>query len=316
MTVAQFTLDFELLGPTVAIGASQAGLYGLLAVALVLTFRVSRTVSFVHGGVAVVGALGYWVLSFDPESSIPGYRPGLPGPMALVLIVLLGGLIGAAYGAVVMGRRMSRLPRMTLTTFSLGVMLVLAGLMTSVWYISADAIPPSPFGEGQYQFLGWSVSRHRIIAATVAVVVVAILGVVMTRTRSGVQVRAIADDVEASEWAGMKLHVIGIAVYALSAAIAAMAGAMMTPIVGPDPFNIFFLFLRALTVAVVGGFTSFTLALGGAVVLGLVDTSLRTGLVGGASIGQREMVIMGVIFVLVFLITWRRPVLELADESS
>src|SRR5579884_2027891 len=116
--LAAFGFHRNLIGPSVAIGASQAGLYGLLAVALVLSFRVSRTVAFVHGGLAVVGALGYWILCYNGnvwsatavgKSVIPGYRPALPGIVGLLVVTAVGAAMGAAYGSAVMGRRMARL---------------------------------------------------------------------------------------------------------------------------------------------------------------------------------------------------------------
>jgi branched-subunit amino acid ABC-type transport system permease component len=55
--VSSFTYQGPLLGPSLVSGFFQAGLYGLLAVALVLTYRVSRTVAFVHGGLAILGAM-------------------------------------------------------------------------------------------------------------------------------------------------------------------------------------------------------------------------------------------------------------------
>lgn len=308
--------ESDLLGPSLILGASQAGLYGLLAVALVLTFRVSRTVGFLHGGLAVVGSLGYWILTYNPDSPVPGWRPGWPGLVALGLLTLLGLGIGALYGAAVMGRRMSSLPRVTLTTFSLGLMLVLAGIMTSFFYVQPDAVPPSPFGSSQYWIMGWFISAHRLWTVVVVVAVVGLLAVVLNRTRAGLEVRAMADDVEASEWAGIRLHLVGTGVYALSGAIATLAGALLTPMVGPDPFSLFIVFLRALTVAVVGGFNSLALALVGSVVLGVVDSSLRTGLFGGVSLGQREMVIMTVIFLAVLAIRKRFPVLDVVDEAA
>ncbi|MEW6472330.1 MAG: branched-chain amino acid ABC transporter permease [Actinomycetota bacterium] len=314
----------ELVGPSLVLGVVEAGMYGLLAIALVLTFRVSRTVAFVHGGLAILGAVGYWLLTYPPSFaipfsiepySLPGRRLELPGLVALLIVVGVGTVLGAGYGRIVTGRRMSQLSRPMLTTFSIGIMLLLAGIVTDVFYIQPDAIPKSPFGPSQFWVLGWYLSVHRIVSVATAVALMLALAFVLTRTRFGVDVRAIADDIEASQWAGVNLRRTGTMVYAGAGGIATLAGALMAPMIGPDPFSVFFLFLRALTVAVVGGFSSFTLALGGAVVLGLVDTALRTGLVGRSTLGQREMVIMAIISLVVVVVARRRPVLELVDES-
>jgi branched-chain amino acid transport system permease protein len=51
--------DFSLWKQVLVIGAAEAGLYALLPVALVLSYRVSRTIAFVHGGIAASAALLY-----------------------------------------------------------------------------------------------------------------------------------------------------------------------------------------------------------------------------------------------------------------
>src|SRR5262245_2935299 len=124
-----FTFNSVLLGPSLVSGVAQAGLYGLLAVALVLAFRVSRTVAFVLGGLAIVGAMGYWWLSFDAPSYL-GPQPNLPRLVAVGVVILFGGAFGLLYGLVVTGRRMADWPKITLTTFSLGIMLLMSGVVT------------------------------------------------------------------------------------------------------------------------------------------------------------------------------------------
>jgi len=322
LTAVQF--HAELAGPSLVLGVVEAGMYALLAIALVLTFRVSRTVAFVHGGFAILGVVGYWLLTYPPSLaipfsiepySLPGRRLELPGLVALLIVMVVGAVLGAGYGRLVTGRRLSHLSRAMLTTFSIGMMLLLAGVVTDVFYIQPDAIPRSPFGRSQFWVLGWYLSLHRIVSLVIAVALMLGLAFVLTRTRFGLDIQAIADDVEASQWAGVDLRRTGTVVYAVSGGISTLAGALMAPMIGPDPFSVFFLFLRALTVAVVGGFNSFTLALGGAVLLGLMDTVLRTGLIGRTSLGEREWILMAAISLVVVIVAKRRPILELVDES-
>ena len=69
------------------LGVAAAGLYGLLAVSLVLTYRVSRTIGFVHGGIAVFAAHFYWWLTYDsgvrgrfnPNASSESWPHGIMG---------------------------------------------------------------------------------------------------------------------------------------------------------------------------------------------------------------------------------------------
>src|SRR5207244_13090720 len=112
--------------------------------------------------------------------------------------------------------------------------------------------------------LGANVSYRQVATIAIAAVLVVILGLLLTRTRGGVYLRSIADDVEASRWVGVPLHRVGTAVYAGSGALAALAGVMIAPVLGPSSLDVLFVFLRALSAAVIGGVSSFGLALVGA----------------------------------------------------
>ena len=57
----------RVLGPGIVLGVAAAGLYGLLSVSLVMTYRVSHTIGFVHGGLALFGTFLYWWLT-SPRS--------------------------------------------------------------------------------------------------------------------------------------------------------------------------------------------------------------------------------------------------------
>ena len=61
---AQF--HFDLFKFSLIQGVALGALYGILAIALVLTFRMSRVVGFVHGGIATASAFFYWYLVADP----------------------------------------------------------------------------------------------------------------------------------------------------------------------------------------------------------------------------------------------------------
>jgi branched-subunit amino acid ABC-type transport system permease component len=306
-----------LLGPSLVSGIAQAGLYGLIAVALVLTYRVSRTVAFVHGGLAIVGALFYWYLVNDLDR-YDGSQPRLHPIVGFLVVLALGAMFGALYGLVVTGRRMADWPKITLTTFSLGVMLLMTGVITLTLARAFDApAPRSPFGGGTVKLFGFVATVHQM--ATIAVIAVAttILGLVLARTRGGIYVRALADDVEASRWVGVPLHLVGTAVYAGAGALAAMAGALIAPTLGPNMIDVFFVFLRALSAAVMGGFGSFGLAFAGALFFGIADSSLRTGLLGESTPGQRELVTIAVVLIAVIALNrYRKNLIEVLDAEG
>ncbi len=273
----------DLFGPSVVIGLANAGIYSVLAVALVLTFKISRTVGFMHYGIAVIGAYGYYHFT-------AAYKWN--GMASLLLLIAIGGLVGGGYGLMVMNRRIAFLPRLTLSTLSLAVMLLLSSIATLKFPVRPDvAISPSPFGEEAFRIWSFNVTIHRMMSLVITVVLVILLALWLNGTRAGVNVRAISDDVEAARWSGIRLFRIGVGAYAVSGAMSCLAGALLAPVAGTDLSAILLVFFRALTIAVVGAFYSPVLALLGAVVLSLTETFMTTTAMGDTGPASRETAI-------------------------
>ena len=295
----------DLLRPALVLGVAAAGLYGLLAVSLVLTYRVSRTIGFVQGGIALAGAYLYRSLTIGSEQTTT--NEGLGFVPALVITVAAGAAIGAVYGAVVTGKRMANYPRIVVTMFSLASLLLLAGFSTTL--IPADeGRVPSAFGTGVVKIFGGVATVHQVATVAILLALVGLLTVALRCTRTGIFIRAIADDVDASRVVGIPLTRMGSSVYVFSGAIAALAGVLLASSVGTAMPNILFIFLRALIVAVLGGLTSLPLALAGCLLLGVAETSLTAGVFGLVATDQRELLVMGLIFGLVFVINRLRPI--------
>jgi branched-chain amino acid transport system permease protein len=295
----------DLLRPALVLGIAAAGLYGLLAVSLVLTYRVSRTIGFVQGGIALAGAYLYRSLTIGSEQTTT--NEGLGFVPALVITVAAGAAVGAVYGAVVTGKRMANYPRIVVTMFSLASLLLLAGFSTTL--IPADeGRVPSAFGTGVVKIIGGVATVHQVATVAILLALVGLLTVALRCTRTGIFIRAIADDVDASRVVGIPLTRMGSSVYVFSGAIAALAGVLLASSVGTAMPNILFIFLRALIVAVLGGLTSLPLALAGCLLLGVAETSLTAGVFGLVPTDQRELLVMGLIFGLVFIINRLRPI--------
>ncbi|HLF41869.1 MAG TPA: branched-chain amino acid ABC transporter permease [Acidimicrobiia bacterium] len=286
------TFESSALGPAFVNGIMSSTLYGILAVALVLSFRMSRTVAFVHGGIALGATFLYWYLT---SSSIYLSNPhAFPVYPAMAAVVGMGALFGLVYGTVVMGKRMASWPRVTVTTFSLGVMLLIAGVFASLWPGLDDYIQ-SPFGNQTLEVLSMNVTLHQIVTLGIFVLLVAVLSYGLLRTRAGIYVRAIGDDVEAAEMVGIPTAKVGIGVWMLSGGIAALAGILLAPAAGISDVSVLFILLRSLTVAV----------LGGALLLGEVENLIGGGVFGSIPSGTREVILMTLVFGIVLALTRR-----------
>jgi branched-chain amino acid transport system permease protein len=295
-------LNLHILKPALVNGIAVSSLYGVLAIALVLTFRMSRTVAFVHGGIASFAGYLYWWMAATSSSQFDVL--GWPKIPSLLLCAAFGAAAGMVFGSVVMGR-MATWPRVVVTTFSLGGMLMAAGVAGTIWRGVFERVP-SPFGEGRRRILGTGVTNHQLVTVALLVVLVTVLTLVLQRTRLGIQIRAIADDVEGAAMVGIPVRRVATGVWAVGGALAGLAGALVVPMTSLTELAVLFVLMRSLAAAVLGGFDSLPLALTGAVLFGLVESLAGGGVFGVVSSGAREVVLMTLLFAGVVLMGRRR----------
>ncbi len=305
-------IDFNsgLFGPSVVAGVTTSGLYGLVAVALVLSYRISRTIAFVHGGIVLAGALLFWYFctpSYSGGSDLlageggGGGRPDLPKWPVMFGLMLAGAGVAALYGWIVTSTRMATYPRTTLTNFSLALMLIMIGIIFTKNKSSGEQAP-SPFGGGGFDVstpggdVSQRVSYHQLATLIILVVVVIGFAILLQQTRFGVYTRAVADNVEASKLVGVPIGKVGTIVYAISGAIAALGGILIANQVGTETTGILFIFLRALIVCVLGAFASIPLALAGAVLIAVVDSMMEAGVFGNPDKAIKEIVVVFILF--------------------
>lgn len=305
------SVNLDLWREVLIIGVAEAGLYALLPIALVLSYRVDRTIAFVHGGIAASAALLYWVLVYDNPFP-PGTRPELPALVGLLLVMAIGGGLGCAYGIATAHPWVAALPRMTLTVISLGAMMTALGVFSSTLSVPPEVIPPSPFDFGNVRIAGVVLTPLRTGTLAIAVILVAALATFLNVTRTGLRLQAIADDPEPAAWSGVKVARISTGVHTVAGATAAMAGALIAAQSGPDPINLITFLLRGLTVAIVGGLMSLPIALIAALVLGVTQSALIVGVIGtsdGAaySIGRQELLLNLIMLAAILGVAKLRP---------
>jgi branched-subunit amino acid ABC-type transport system permease component len=298
-------VDFNVAKPALVLGLIQIGLYGFLPISLVLTYRVSRTIGFFHAAIASSAGLVYWILVYN-NPLVPGRRPEFPGLVGLLLTTLAGAAAGGVFGLFVMSRKIANQGALALTIISLAAMMLLLGVATSVLDVPTEIQPPGAFGAGTVNIWGVEITRDQFFDCVCVVVLIVILATILTRTRTGMAIRALADDVEAGVWCGVKLHRVGTAVYIASGAIAALGGALISIRIGPDPIQMLFLFLRGLGVAMIGGMRSLPLALLGAGIYSMLDATMNVGLFGDITLDKQEIIIDAALLLAILVIAKRR----------
>ncbi len=252
-------LHFTLLG--LAVGA----LYALTAQGLVLIYRGSGVVNLAQGAFAMLGAFVYY------EST--GSR-GWPTSVGWILAIALPAILGALTHLVVM-RRLRRASALVRLVSTLGLFFFLVAIGYQIWGFDSDPVR-SPLPETVYKPFGKdsAITADRLWIIAIAVVVTFVLFAVFRWTRFGAATEAVAENALSASALGLSPDRIAAINWALGAALAAVAGVLIAPILFLSVDALSYTVLRGLAAALVGRFRSFWATLAGAFGIGIVESLL------------------------------------------
>jgi len=246
-------------------GVAMGCVYGLVALSFVLIYKAADTVSFMQGELLMVGAFAVVALQ----------AAGWP-----LAVALIGGVAGAALLGAVLERTVLRhtlgQPAMgqshlgaVLLTFGLGLML--RGGVTAVPAASHGMFAlPLPWADGVVRLGPLSLPGGQLLVMAVTALAAAALSLFFRYSRSGLALRACAEDARSAALMGVPVARMHTLAWALGAALAALAGVLLAPITFVH-LNMGFIALKAFPAAVLGGLTSLPGALAGGVFLGVVE---------------------------------------------
>jgi branched-chain amino acid transport system permease protein len=259
-------------------------LYAVIALGFMLILGTMEVINFAHGVLFALG--GYFALSLQPHVGWWG---------ALVLAPLGVGLVGLALERGVR-RTYGRDPLFGLL-FTFGAALALEEVIRIAWgprgyTVSAPAFVAGPFQAG---FLLYS--KYRLLVASLAVVLLALVWWFLERTPYGAIVKAGAHDGEMVRALGIDLSRVRSLVFGLGTAMAGVAGVIAAPMWSLKPTVGAEAVMPAFIVVVIGGIGSFWGAVAGGLLLGL--TSGLSNLV----VPRGSILVMYVLMTLVLL--WR-----------
>jgi branched-chain amino acid transport system permease protein len=130
---------------------------------------------------------------------------------------------------------------------------------------------PSLVGFGNHKILGAPVPTHSLLIVTLTVVLVLLLSILFSRTPFGRQVRALAADRDTARLQGIRVNRLSLITFALSSAIAGLAGLLLAPVTALTPDMGFTPMLFAFGAAIIGGFGRLGGVVLGSVLLGLFE---------------------------------------------
>jgi branched-chain amino acid transport system permease protein len=246
-------------------GLVLGGMYALVAMGLTLQYGVSRIMNLSYGEFLVAAALGaYWLFTTLAVNPIVGLALALPVAFALnwaIYHVLLVPLVRRAKN-----QGMLEVDSI-LATFGLlfviqGIALVMfGGQYYSYSYLS---IPVT--------VLGSTIAVNRLLALLFALAIGSAIYLVLTRTRSGTALRAVAVDPVAAQLVAIDVGRASAFAFALGGALVAAGGVLISMFLTFNAAMGVVFTMKALIVVIMGGIGNLLGALAAGLLLGLAET--------------------------------------------
>jgi branched-chain amino acid transport system permease protein len=233
----------------------------LMAAGLTLVFGIMSFVNLAHGALYMFGAYFAATIATHSGSFV------LAVIAATVLIFVLGLALDAG-GLSILHRR-SHLDQV-LATF--GLVIFANELVRVIWGNAPIYMDAPEFLSGAIDLFGLSYPAYRFAIIVAGLAVAVGLYALIERTRLGMLIRAGATNRQMVAALGVNIGWLNRAVFALGAALAGLAGALVGPIMSIEPGMGEPVLILTLVVIVIGGIGSIRGAFFGALVVGLVDT--------------------------------------------
>jgi branched-chain amino acid transport system permease protein len=242
----------------VVAGLASGGIYGSLALALVLIHRATGVINFAQGEMATFSTFIVWTLTANH-----GW-PYWPAFFFTLLASFAGGV--AVHQAVVRPVEGGSVLRVVIVT--IGLLLLINGAMTWIWSGEVRAVE-NPFPTDTIDIGGVAISIQDLGTIAVAVGTVLLLGVFFRYTKVGLAMRAAATSPAESRLVGVRVTwMLGLG-WGLAAMLGAVAGMLAAPSVFLDPNMMQPILIYAFAAAVLGGIDSPAGAVVGGLALGV-----------------------------------------------
>ena len=225
-------------------GALMGLVYALIAYGFQLTYATSKSLNFGQGELVMVSAF----------VSLTLIGTGLPYAVAVPLGIVFGAVLGIVVERVAVRLALEQKNEgWILLTIIVGLFLV--SFAENVW--GRDDRPfPTPIPDDPVHVFGVDITWPEISVAIGVLAIMTLVEVFKRRTLLGKAFEAVSADRNAAELMGISATRTVTLSYALSGAVAAVAGILVSPITTVGPTMAAGLILKAFSVAVVAGLES------------------------------------------------------------
>lgn len=241
-------------------GALAGAIYALIALAFVLVYKASAIMNF---------ALGEWLV-FGAVLAGTGLHYLHLGTVGALIFATIGMIALAAGFYRVVARRLVARPAISAIMVTLGLGMVMRGSGLLVFSGAPALFPPSLLSD-PVMVGDVAIAIGKLVAAGVAVVCVALIGAFWRFSRTGIALRAIADDPQAAMASGIDIDRELTIVWSLAGMVAVVAGVLWTLVMGGG-FGVALIGLKIFPIVILGGLDSIAGTIVAAIAVGMLES--------------------------------------------
>ncbi|MBK7999993.1 MAG: branched-chain amino acid ABC transporter permease [Verrucomicrobia bacterium] len=279
-------------------GLAQGSIYALIALGYTMVYGVLRFINFAHSDVLMLGAFAAFFLAPVVGTILPPQSY-----LGAFIIVIVSAAICAAIGILIERlayRPLRNRPKLTVLITAIGVSLLIEFTCQHNAVFGARTRPfPRLIPEHNFHLGNIVIANHDVLVPIVTAALLALLWLVVQRTKIGMAMRAVAFNPQAAALMGVNINRVISFTFGLGSALAAIAGILyamrapgIEPLMGIQPG------LRAFIAAVLGGIGNLPGAALGGLLLGLLETF--AGGIPGISNYRDGIAFAILIFILLF----------------
>jgi branched-subunit amino acid ABC-type transport system permease component len=260
---------------TLAVSGLMIGsLYGLLGATVTTMFRTTGTLSFAHGGFALIAAYSYNGLACG--ETVSGGRctgdAALPPWMSAVLAVLLALATALLVERLVM-RPLAGASPVNRMIASVAVLSLAAGVCLQLNGPIAKTVPQNGqfLPDGGFRLAGVQVDYQRAIIFVFALVLVSAIMAVFKYTWLGLALRACGQAPDSARLMGVRPNYIAQVNWAVAGLVSGIAGVLIAPTTVVNSGTFAFLMVKVVGACVIGGLVSLPMTLAGGLLIGVLE---------------------------------------------
>nr|WP_187361105.1 branched-chain amino acid ABC transporter permease [Phytoactinopolyspora mesophila] len=239
--------------------------YALLAVGFVIIYRATGVINFAQPALMILGAY---------VTSVFATSVGIPFPLAVIAAMAVLALVGLATERVALRPMVGKLP-FAAAMVTVGVFIVLFVVAHRLIGAQVRTVG-DPWGLERMSVFGIGVAQVDVAKIVISMVAIGAVGLFLARSRLGLAMRATSMDQEVALAQGVNVgRMFGLA-WAISAALAALAGMLIGTAAGGFDAVLALVALKALPVIIVGGLDSIKGAVYAGLFIGVAEALTRT----------------------------------------